>query len=93
MIIEVKKLIIDRNERQAGNEFIYTDITQNLEQSIKQLRTFCIHEKQDSMIGVITNFKDWIFTKYNLKAEMENEEADNQNQEIVFEYSETYTII
>jgi len=45
------------------------------------------------MIGVITNFKDWIFTKYNLKAEMENEEADNQNQEIVFEYSETYTII
>jgi hypothetical protein len=87
MIIEVKKLIIDRNERQSGNEFIYTDITQNLEQSIKQLRTFCIHEKQDSMIGVITNFKDWIFTKYNLKAEMENEEADNQNQEIVFEYS------
>ena len=24
------------------------------------------------MLGVITNFRDWIFTKYNLKAEMEN---------------------
>jgi long-subunit acyl-CoA synthetase (AMP-forming) len=45
------------------------------------------------MIGVMTNFKEWIFTKYSLKKEIMKD--INQSKETLnpFEMSKTFTIL
>lgn len=50
------------------------------------------------MMGVLTNFKDWIFTKYSLLSEFENEIVKHQEpQKLIltspFEVSQTLTIL
>ena len=51
------------------------------------------------MVGAITNFKDWIFTKYDMKQEIDETRkkqkgfADEENPEMcTFEYSNKLTI-
>ena len=52
------------------------------------------------MLGVITNFRDWIFTRYDLKGEMEDQLDDEitpldklkMENKPHFEFSETFTI-
>lgn len=42
------------------------------------------------MIGVITNSKEWIFTWYDMMAEVKNSTKSHHHK--VFEFSETFTI-
>ena len=53
------------------------------------------------MVGVITNYKDWIFTRYDMKAEInkqkgrfdsKNNSANSKERRNEFEYSETFQI-
>ena len=56
------------------------------------------------MYGVVTNSKDWIFTRYSMKAEMDKDKVQNAGVEkqqkvfmkeikdSVFEYSQTFKI-
>jgi len=65
---------------------------------MEQLRSYCIHNKKLYMIGVITNFKDWYFTKYNMIEEMRSQdqiiELNPQLPEVpVFEISNPYRIL
>lgn len=59
------------------------------------------------MVGVLTDFKDWIFTKYDMLAEFERKDFSLQDirsmtpkdvreimkERIKFEYSETFTVL
>ena len=51
----------------------YLNIKDHLVQQIKQVRSYCIKEKRNHMLGVITNSRDWVFTRYDLKAEIEKD--------------------
>ena len=94
LIVEVKQImaqgkLIDIMEQQDGKY---------LKQHMEQLRSYCIHNKKLFMIGVITNFKDWYFTKYNMTEEINSQdqyqqENPNLPQVPVFEISEPHTII
>jgi hypothetical protein len=46
------------------------------------------------MVGVLTNFKDWIFTWYSVENEIKNKKnrAERKPLLVEFEYSETITI-
>lgn len=44
------------------------------------------------MVGVITNSKDWIFTRYDMKAEVEGAKFPLQNEKKRFEYSQKFEI-
>mmetsp|Transcript_7773 Transcript_7773/g.12055 ORF Transcript_7773/g.12055 Transcript_7773/m.12055 type:complete len:93 (-) Transcript_7773:27-305(-) len=62
-----------------------------------QLRSCCIEQKQEQMFGVITNSRDWIFTRYNIRTELENKNlADMDHSDLdwarPFEYSPTFRI-
>ena len=35
------------------------------------MRHYCIENRQLTMFGVLTNYKEWIFTKYSLHKEIE----------------------
>jgi hypothetical protein len=37
---------------------------------MEYLRYHCIEEKRDDMIGVITNSREWIFARYDMKGEI-----------------------
>ena len=41
----------------------------NLAQNFIQLRTLCLIEQEHRVHGILTNFKEWIFTKYSLMNE------------------------
>jgi hypothetical protein len=56
----------------GNTEYHYINVKVHLNQQIKQLRSYCIMQKKDQMVGVITNSKDWIFTRYDMKAELNN---------------------
>jgi hypothetical protein len=44
------------------------------------------------MVGVITNSKDWIFTRYDMKAEAEGAKFGFENEKKRFEYSQKFEI-
>lgn len=46
------------------------------------------------MVGVLTNYKDWIFTWYSVENEIKNKKnrAERKPLLVEFEYSETITI-
>ena len=46
------------------------------------------------MVGVITNFKDWIFTWYSIENEIKNKELKAMGMPLLdeFEFSDTITI-
>ena len=86
IIIEVKRLYKDEKYKNSKkNDNNMNNIEKHLDQQIKQLRTYCIFEKKTQMIGVITNLKEWVFTKYDIRKEF-------QNKSSVFECSKTISI-
>ena len=100
-IIEVKKLVVmpwsGKHRQSKHREPQFLDVKDYLTQQMKQLRSYCIKEKKDSMVGVITNSRDWIFTRYDMQAEFKigedrfKQQTDkNRNHE--FEYSTTFKI-
>lgn len=34
------------------------------------MRTYCLEDKRQEVYGIMTNFKEWIFTKYSLNKEV-----------------------
>ncbi len=62
------------------------EIKDHLSQQIEQLRSICIADKKIQMVGLLTNFKDWIFTRYDMMEEITNGER-------CFEYSQTFKIL
>ena len=77
---------------QYHGDYEIVDIKTNLKQQIQQLRTYCIKEKKDQMVGVITNSKDWIFTRYDMKAEVEAAKFGFEKDKKRFEYSQKFEI-
>ena len=62
LLVEVKQVFKDNKLIDIMNQ----ENNKYLRQHMEQLRSYCIHNKKLFMIGVITNFKDWYFTKYNM---------------------------
>lgn len=87
IIIEAKKLFNPRSDynkygnkekiqRYSDDDML--DIKSMLSQQLTQLRAYCILSKLNSICGIMTNFKSWIFTRYDLKQELQNEDEQLQ---------------
>ena len=86
-----------KNKNSKQREPIFVDVKDYLIQQMKQLRSYCIKEKKDFMVGVITNSRDWIFTRYDMQAEFKIgedhfKEQKDKNRNHEFEHSSTFKI-
>jgi len=75
-----------------------------LEQNFKQLRNTCIQYNLQEACGVLTNYRQWIFTRYDMSKEIfkvvssaENKLGGkiyrNYNQQSYFEVSEPFYLL
>lgn len=69
-IIEVKK-IFDRVKEDNSNSS-YLNIKEGIPQNFKQMRHHCINYNQQKVLGLVTNYKEWIFTSYSMVEEIKH---------------------
>ena len=52
----------------------------SIHQNFKQLRHFCIAKQKASMLGIYSNLKKWIFTRYSLIDEIKTGSYSGQSR-------------
>jgi len=61
---------------------------------MEKMRLYCILNKKDYALGVLTNFKEWIFVKYSIKTEiLDSFDRHQKCEESQFEMSDQIDLI
>eukprot|EP00347_Sterkiella_histriomuscorum_P022612 403337826 len=81
-VIEIKKPL-SKNGQENPQDLIHID--RMIQQNLNQLRHFCIQSGQSQVYGIVTNFKEWYFTKFDLLKEIvsvisQNNQRNSQQQ-------------
>ena len=64
------------------------NLESNLNQNFEQLRHICLNYRLPFCNGVLTNFRQWYFTRYNLSREFKPVDGKK-----IFQVSKIYTIM
>jgi hypothetical protein len=82
LIVEVKRIFLPMHEQREGDNIEKPLDEAVLKQNMKQLRSSCIHEAKNYMVGVVTNSQQWYFTRYDMRAEMKQTQLEKELQKL-----------
>eukprot|EP00347_Sterkiella_histriomuscorum_P010265 403376960 len=100
-IIELKKYANRTHNVNQNNQ----QLDLSLHQNFMQLRHHCIQHRQMKMLGILTNYKEWVFTKYSFEVEFQNSlnsmgsggdfmsQIKSSDQKNPFEVSQKFTLM